>query len=466
MSLSRSRGYPGTGFSATCRRGVTSNYLKTGKMTEKSKNKITIKGLIVTALIILLLIPTFIINTLIIERQSRQKEAFSEISNKWAKAQTITGPIVSIPYDDYYKESNGAVHKIKKHIHILPEELKIKGKLVPEKRYRGIFETVVYTSDIEITGSFSNLNPSFPAIPSKDILFNEAFISLGITDLRGIENNVSFYFNKTNYSFNSGVETTDIFKSGINTQIQLDNLDSLNHIYNFSMKLKLRGSQYLYFTPVGKETILSITSNWGTPSFDGAFLPNNRKIESTGFSANWKVLHLNRNYPQSWLNSDFSVDESAFGVLLYVPVDNYTKTDRSIKYAILFIALTFLIFFFLELLNNNSIHPLQYILIGFALCIFYVLLLSISEQLYFNFAYLIASIMTIGLITWYSRSILKDKKLAYLVGGNLIILYGFIFTILQLEDYALLIGSLGLFLILAIVMYFSRKIDWKGIIEK
>lgn len=435
-------------------------------MTDKSKNKITIKGLVVTGLIILLLIPTLIINTLVGERQSRQKEAFTEISDKWAKVQTITGPVISIPYQDYFRESNGAVHKIKKYIHILPEELNIKGKVVPEKRYRGIFETVVYTSDLEFTGYFSNLHPSFPSIQPKDILFNEAFLSIGITDLRGIENTVSIDFDSTKYSFNSGVETTDIFKSGINTKIPLDNQDSLDPIRSFSMKLKLRGSQYLYFIPVGKETNLSISSNWPTPSFDGAFLPDTREIQPNGFSANWKVLHLNRNYPQLWLNSAFSVDESAFGVMLYLPVDNYTKTDRSIKYAILFIALTFLIFFFLELLNNNSIHPLQYILIGFALCIFYVLLLSISEQLFFNLAYLIASIMTIGLITWYSSSILKDRKLAYLVGGNLVVLYGFIFVILQLEDYALLIGSLGLFLILAIVMYFSRKIDWKGIKEK
>ncbi|MCX6279951.1 MAG: cell envelope integrity protein CreD [Bacteroidetes bacterium] len=432
-------------------------------MTEKSKNQITIKGFIVTALIILLLIPTLIINTLVDERQSRQKEAFTEVSNKWANAQTLTGPIVSIPYEDYYRESNGTVHKTKKYIHILPEELNIKGKLAPEKRYRGMYETVVYTSDIEIYGTFSDLNPSLPSIQSKDILYNEAFISIGITDLRGIENGVTINFDTTKYSFNSGVETTDIFKSGINTRIQINNQDSLNHIHDFSINLKLRGSQYLYFTPVGKQTIISISSGWATPSFDGAFLPISREIESTGFSANWKVLHLNRNYPQSWLNSTFSVDESAFGVMLYLPVDNYTKTDRSIKYAILFIALTFLIFFFLELLNNNSIHPLQYILIGFALCIFYVLLLSLSEQLYFNFAYLIASIMTIGLITWYSRSILRDKKLAYLVSGNLVILYSFIFVILQLQDYALLIGSMGLFVILTIVMYYSRKIDWKGI---
>ena len=208
-----------------------------------------------------------------------------------------------------------------------------------------------------------------------------------------------------------------------------------------------------------------MTSNWNTPSFDGAFLPDKRDINTSGFNASWKILHLNRNYPQSWLNNSFSVNNSAFGINLLLPIDNYTKTDRSIKYAILFIALTFLIFFFLELLNNKSVHPLQYILIGFALCLFYVLLLSISEHINYTLSYIIASVMTIGLITWYSLSILHDKKLSFLVGGNLVLLYSFIFTIIQLEDFSLLMGSIGLFLILALVMYFSKKINWKELTD-
>jgi len=432
-------------------------------MTEKSKKSLTTKGLIIAVLIMLLLIPTVFINTLVRERQARQNEAFLEISDKWAKAQTIAGPIISVPYDEYFKEANGTVSKVKKYIHILPEKLEINGKILPEKRYRGIYETVVYTSNLELKGSFSGLIPVALSISKENILYDQAFVSIGITDLRGIEDNVSLDWNGTSCPINPGVETTDIYKSGINSRIKINSTDSLNNRYDFSVKINLKGSQYIYFTPVGKETHLTVTSNWPTPSFDGAYLPDSREIQANGFSAYWKILHLNRNYPQFWLNSSYSVDESAFGVNMLLTVDNYTKTDRAVKYAILFIALTFLIFFFLELLNNKPIHPLQYILVGFALCIFYLLLLSISEQLYFNIAYLISAVMTIGLISWYSASILKDKKLATLIGGNLVILYAFIFAIIQLQDYALLIGSLGLFIILIIVMYFSRKIDWKGV---
>jgi inner membrane protein len=432
-------------------------------MTQQTTKNLAIKGLIIFGLIVFLMIPTILINNLVKERQARQDEAFKEISDKWAQTQTLAGPIVSIPYDDFYKDSNGAIHKEKKYIHVLPERLKITGDISPEKRYRGIFETVVYTSNLELTGYFPNLHPVIPAIPAENIHYDQAFLSMGIPDLRGIKDNVSLDWNGNSFQFNSGVETADVFRSGINSRIKIDRPDSVNHTYHFSIRLNLKGSQYLYFTPVGKETVVAIKSNWSAPSFDGAFLPDKREVTANGFTAEWKVLHLNRNYPQSWLGSSFAIDGSAFGVNLILTVDNYTKTDRSIKYAILFIALTFLIFFFLELLNNKPIHPLQYILIGFALCIFYLLLLSISEQIYFNLAYLIASIMTIGIITWYSGSILKDKKLATLVGGNLVILYGFIFALIQLQDYALLIGSLGLFVILLIVMYFSRKIDWRGL---
>ncbi len=432
-------------------------------MKEKAKRNIVFKALLIIGLTVLLLIPTFFINTLVQERMSRQKEAFREISSKWAETQTISGPILSIPYMEYFKDSIGNIHKEKKYIHILPDKLTVNGEVFPEKRYRGIYEIVVYSSKLEIGGIFSGLTAGNPGIAAENILFDQAFVALGITDLRGIEENITLNWNKEKYSFNSGVETSDVIESGINAALKLNKNDSLSTSYSFNLKLNLKGSQYIYFTPVGKETEVTLFSKWSTPSFDGAFLPDTREVTPGGFNAYWKVLHLNRNYPQSWINDKYSLGNSAFGVNLILPVDSYTKTDRSIKYAVLFIALTFLLFFFLELMNNKIIHPLQYILVGFALCLFYILLLSISEHLNYTIAYLIASVMTIGLITWYSNSILHYPKLAGLIAGNLVILYGFIFTIIQLEDYALLMGSVGLFIILAVVMWYSRKIDWTGL---
>ena len=258
----------------------------------------------------------------------------------------------------------------------------------------------------------------------------------------------------------AGIPVKDVLESGINCPVKIIQNDSVKTSYDFSFSLKLKGSEVLYFTPLGKETNVSLASNWSSPSFDGNFLPDQRSIADSGFTANWNVLHLNRNYPQQWLGSSHDITYSAFGVNLFTPVDNYQKSTRSVKYAIMIIALTFLVMFFVEILNNKAIHPFQYILIGLALCVFYSLLISISEQSNFNFAYLISGLATVGLIAAYSKSVFKENKLVALVSSVLVILNGYVFSLIQLEDYALLMGSIGLFIALAAVMYYSRKIDW------
>jgi len=233
---------------------------------------------------------------------------------------------------------------------------------------------------------------------------------------------------------------------------------------NFTLLLTVRGSGKMYFSPVGKTTKVDLQANWPSPSFDGAFLPESRTVKDSGFSASWQVLHLNRNFPQSWiLGSQYKIHDADFGVNLFLPVDGYLKSMRAIKYAILIIGLTFLLFYFIELLQHYPVHPLQYILIGIALCIFYTLLIALAEQLSFNVAYAIAASLTLGLVTVYARSVFRKASTALAVGGTLLTLYGFIYVIIQSEDQALLMGSLGLFIILAIVMYFSRKIKWDAL---
>lgn len=191
-----------------------------------------------------------------------------------------------------------------------------------------------------------------------------------------------------------------------------------------------------------------------------AFLPDSRNVTDKGFTANWNVLHLNRNYPQVWKSNMYSIRDSEFGIVLLLPVDNYQKSYRSIRYAILFICFTFLVFFFIEVLNKIFIHPIQYILVGIALIVFYTLLLSLSEHVKYNFAFIISAVSTILLIAGYVKAILKSGKLTLLTSGILTILYTFIFVIIQLQDFALLIGSIGIFIILGLTMFFSRKIDW------
>lgn len=427
------------------------------------KTNIYFKVITIVVITLLLLIPATMIKFLIVERENTQHKAIREVSSKWAEQQTIEGPFVSIPFYKYIKEtsSKDTVTKyiqVQDFVHIMPENLEIKGDLKPEKRRRGIYEIVVYRSNLKISGNFKPFDFSTFDIKEEDLLIDKAEFVIGINDLRGIENQISLKWNDQNISFNPGVSSNDIVSSGVNAliNIELDEKDS----YNFSLELNLKGSQKLYFTPVGKVTNINIDSEWTNPSFNGAFLPHQREVSNGGFEADWKVLHLNRNYPQIWTGSQFYIDDSAFGIDLLLPVDNYHKSYRTARYAILFIGFTFLVFFFIEVLNRVFIHPIQYILVGFALIVFYTLLLSISEHLNYNLAFAISAISTLLLVFGYVRAILKSKKLSLLIMGILAVLYSFIFVIIQIQDYALLIGSAGIFIILSLVMYFSRKIDW------
>jgi len=250
----------------------------------------------------------------------------------------------------------------------------------------------------------------------------------------------------------------ELMPTGVSCPIAV-NSDGKN--YQFSIPIKINGSEYLSFEPVGKSTSVNIRSDWHSPSFEGAFLPDQREISANGFTAQWQVLDLNRPYPQQWKNTEVATfGNSGMAVRLIKPVDEYLKNTRSAKYAILVIGLTFMLYFFFEVLRKLFIHPFQYLLVGLALTIFYMLLLSLSEHVGFNNAYLISSFATIGLICGYSFSVLRLRRLVFQLFGLLVAIYGFIFVLLQLEDFALLAGSIGVFIALAAVMYGSRKVDW------
>lgn len=412
------------------------------------------------------MIPTSMVESLIHEREGVQSRAIEEVSSKWGNGQTISGPFISIPFDKYVKRYNkkdsiNEIIKLKDWAHFLPEKLEISGNIMPEKRYRGIYEVVVYESKLKIQGNFDNINFKKLDIDKKDVHFDKATINLGINDLKGIQKQVTINWNNKNILFNSGTSTKHIISSGINAVVPIRK-DSLTN-YIFTTEIDLKGSQYLYFTPVGKTTDININSNWKTPSFTGTYLPDERTVSDKGFNSSWNILHLNRNYPQEWIGNKYDIDSSSFGTDLLLPVDNYKKSYRVARYAFLFLVLTFITFFFVEVMKKVFIHPIQYLLVGIAIIVFYTLLLSISEHIKFNLAYIISSILTISLVSLYTIAILKSKQIGFLIFGILLIMYSFIFTIIQLEDYALLIGSLGMFTILCIVMYYSRKIDWYNI---
>ncbi len=424
------------------------------------RNSITVKFVVIGFIILALLIPAGMIKNLINERNSLRNSVISEVSYKWGNPQTIAGPILSIPYKRYYKKDKEIVEEIN-YAYFLPEDLNVKGNINPEIRYRGIYKVVVYNTSLSFSGNFTKPDFSDWKIRNSDILWEYASLSIRIPDMRGIKEEIKINWNKNEYDVNPGIDNQDYY-TGISTNVVCN--DSEN--YDFKFDLNINGSESLNFIPIGKQTDVELTSEWADPSFEGSFLPYNREISESGFTAKWKVLHLNRTYPQKWTGDAYSVDNSTFGVNLLLPVDHYQKSLRSAKYAIMFISLTFLVFFFTEILNKKRIHPIQYLLVGLGLSVFYTLLVSLSEQISFNLAYFIASLSIITLTTAYSYSMLRNRKLTIVVAFVLIVLYTFLFTILQLQDYSLLLGSIGLFITLAIVMYLSRKVDWYSNLQK
>ncbi|MDX1592545.1 MAG: cell envelope integrity protein CreD [Balneolaceae bacterium] len=426
----------------------------------KIKQSAGLRIFILGFLTLILLIPSVLIQELISERENRRDSVSLEVSEKWGTAQTITGPVLSIPYR-YRTEQDGIISTSTRYAHFLPKNLEIEGNIEPEIRYRGIFETIVYTTNLSISGHFSPLSFNGLSVPAEDFMIGQAILSIGITDMTGIRQTIPIEWDGRQYTANPGIATNDVLASGVSISPNLQ--DARDHYFNID--IHLNGSSELLFSPVGEESTVGLTSGWPNPSFTGNFLPEQREVSSSGFSAGWSVLHLNRNYPQQWLGPNYEVSASSFGVKLLPSVDPYQKVMRTAKYAILFISLTFLTFFLFELFSKKAIHPVQYLLVGTALLIFYTLLLSLSEYITFGLAYTVSSAAIISLITFYAHKVLSDSRRTGILLGVLILLYGYLYILLQLQDYALLLGSIGLFTVLAAVMYLTRNIDWFEVME-
>jgi len=416
------------------------------------------KFVIIGILSLLLLIPVGKIRSLILERQERSSLAAWEISEKWGLEQILTGPYLTIPLKETRMQKDKE-EIIRHNLHVLPEELHIRGKVVPEEKKRGIYTTVVYQSAMNIGGNL-RLSPSLlEQIGEHDLINNTFFLCLGISDLKGIkELNISV--DGSVMEEMPGLPTSDLVSRGIHIPLSKEHLQE--HPIPFQIELRLDGSSELYFIPAGKITRVELESKWPDPSFDGAFLPIPSLTDASekGFHASWEVNYLNRSYPQHWFGNASHIEESGFGVNFLIPVDHYQKSMRSVKYALMIIALSFLIFFLTELISGIRLHPIQYLLVGMSLVIFYTLLISLSEHIGFDLAYLISSLATVILISLYVRSSTRKTRQALITGSLLLVLYGFLYTTLQMQDFALLFGSVGIFVVMAIIMFVSRKVNW------
>lgn len=453
------------------------------------EESIMIKLFSIGFLVLLLLLPASWIQDLMYERESRAEGVIQEISSKWSGSQTLASPILVVPYIvkekiDRGKDGIEITEHLEKYF-FLPENLSITGDIVPEVRHRGIFDAVVYTSDFTILSDFKFPDFDRLNINSDNILWKDAYMIFPVTDLRGISNTLSFTVggqekatepsnnlgvsvkkisqsNSERYAYSENTEYSELSTSGVIANLDWKTAADFNG--KTSIKLSLKGSQRLNFVPTGKTTDVKLTGKWNNPSFDGEFLPESHQITDSTFTASWNVLHYNRPFAQQWKTPDEKLSSSDFGVKLILPVDQYQKSIRTSKYGQLIIILTFMALFLVEITRKVRIHPFQYILIGAALIIYYTLLLSFSEQIGYNAAYAVASVSTVVLVSLYSLSFLKDKSLVALFTSLLVVFYTFIFVIILQQDFSLIIGSIGLFLIVGALMYFSRKVRWyKGV---
>ncbi len=431
------------------------------------RSSLMLRLLAVGFLALVLQIPVAMIGRLVAERQQRRDAAIGEVSSKWGEAQSLTGPALVVPYDHRWTETSADGRQIVRgevrHAIFLPERLRLRGALDTDVRHRGIFSVPVYRLDLALEGEFAPPRPSDLGVDPASVHWERAQLALGISDARAIQGATTVSWNDRRVAFLPGAEGLVGDAPGIHAPVGLP--DPTRRV-TFSFPLLLNGSLRVDFVPFGENTVVELEGDHGHPSFQGNWLPTAHTISSDSFRAQWAISFLGRGYPQAWTSRSDSfraVHASRFGVELVDPVDHYRMAARSVKYAGLFILLTFATVWLIEVLAGVRVHPIQYLLLGGALCLFYLLELSLSEHFGFPLAYVAASVAVVAMVGAYGLVALRSPPRALVVAIGVTLLYGYLYLLLLNEDYALLIGSLGLFAILAAIMYVTRRVDWYAV---
>lgn len=429
------------------------------------QRQLALKIATILVLIFLLLLPLTMISDLIKNRIELRNSVVADIARSSAYSQTITGPLLVVPYSKTLISTDNKIRQEQGMLYFLPQTFKLNGQLHVESRKRGIYEARLYQlTNNQIMGTFQ-LPAHFGIDESQldNYDFGEPFLAVGISDIRGINNDLKITLNDTPLQIAPGT-LNSLLGSGIHATLNKQ-LARQGGTLNYQINLQLQGTSSLQITPIGKESSVSIQSNWPHPSFDGKFLPISRDINNQGFSAHWQTNYLASNMEDRLKycltnNNCYDFTADTLGVSLVNPVDHYLKTDRAIKYALLFIGLTFFGFFLFEIVKRLAIHPIQYSFIGIALALFFLLLLSLSEHIGFNLAYLCSATACVALIGFYMMGILQNNKQGLIFSVLLIALYAMLYVLLNGEDYSLLMGSILVFAVLAGAMIVTRKLDW------
>ena len=462
-------------------RGILTEAILENVIKMKTDKKITagigfLKIIFIAVLGAVLLIPLVMIFALVNERSQRKQEVGREITSKWGQSQEVSGPVIVIPYEkeviSKVKEGGNLKTMVAyqtEYLHLLPNKLSVSQDVKPEIRRRGIYQVVVYTSVTQVKGDFLAVNLEKEGIKPEAVAWDKARLVLGVSDLKGLSAFPEVRWNGKEAETNSA--SLSLFTENLSAPIDLSQGKTTQG--TFDVKLNIRGADFTSVAPLGRENEITIKGNWASPAFDGDYLPAERTVKDNFFQARWSVQSLDRKIPQQWTGAQVSFPSentelrkgiepvrTVVKVAFLDGVDLYQQTERTLKYGALVIVLAFLALMFTEILRKSPFHIIHYGLIGAALVIFYTLLLSFSEQIGFNAAYLTAFIATNGLITWFVRTLSKSSLTASIFAGILTLFFGFNFVLMQLEDYSLLVGSVGLFVILSALMYLTSKINW------
>ena len=414
-------------------------------------------------LVLILLLPTAMIEQVIDERASLAQSARQDIMVAWGNEQSIIGPALVVPYSRTVFTSDERSSVITGHVYHLPQTAEINVNVDAQLRYRGLYTVPVYESQVDLQARFEKLPLEALGLSDAKLNYAQARLVIGLYDPRTLRATPQAVVAGTPIRFAAGARDTAQFGAHIVAPLQSIDLASTQGEFDFSTQFAMAGTDRIDIAPVGDTNIITMNANWPSPSFQGRYLPVERQITDAGFRAAWKVTSLGRQYPTSWLDDAVmqpTITASLFGAQLKTPLGTYEMAKRAIRYAVLAIGLSFACFFLFDIISALHLHPVQYLLIGFANCLFFLLLLTLSEHIAFLPAYLISAFACISLIGGYSAAVLHARRRAAVCVAVLIALYGFLFMTLRAQSFALLAGSLGLWAVLGAVMYLTRRVNW------
>jgi inner membrane protein len=462
------------------------------------------KFVLIGIIVLLLMIPQLMVWGMVMEREGNASSVRAEVARSWGIEQNVKGPFLVIPFIEKsitISDGKPVEQLVERRAIFLPDDLQIKGKVKSKVLHRSIYDATVYNADLVISGSFGT--PDFTKIAPNavEIRWQDAIFSLALSSVSGLKETANLTINNSHkiaFEPSLGMPGANTM-SGIHVRLLASDakIEGPLPAFKFSTDLSFAGSQALRFAPAGRNTKVTLSSDWPHPSFEGAFLPKNRTISKEGFTANWQVPHLARSIPQSWVGNNFQVfngypgnapgvnqratygkvkmmsslsagrsldqfGRTMFGVKFYIPLDYYDLVNRALKYGLMFLVTAFAGVFVMELLSGRRVHGVQYLFVGMMMVFFYILLLSLSEHIGFFKAYLLSSVVTGGMLSLYVGKIHQSLKKGLIMLVLFLVIYGFLYMILRLEDYALLAGAVLGFVMLSATMFATLKVDWSG----